>query len=129
MPRKFFCSLFVAALGLATLAAQGCGSSQQPVEKAEAIVDRVLDAWTRGEPASRFEDPKQSIQVTDPDWKAGCRLLSFLAIEAKQTQETTPHVRCRVALSLQDRKGKKVDKEVVYDVQLGNKILIGRVGN
>src|SRR5205807_3206448 len=122
--------LLVVAVALASLAAQGCGkrSPQQPAEKAEAVVDQVLDAWTRGESFGKFAGPQQPIQASDPDWKAGYRLLSFLTAEAKQNPEQPDHVRCRVALSLQDRTGKKVDKEVVYDVQLGDTIIIGRVG-
>jgi hypothetical protein len=130
MSRDSCRGLLVVALGLAALAGQGCGKRalQQPAEKAEAVVDQVLDAWTRGEPADKFAGPQQPIQAKDPDWKAGYRLLSFLTAEAKQIPEQPNHVRCRVALSLQDRAGKKVDKEVVYDVQLGDTIVIGRVG-
>jgi hypothetical protein len=36
------------------------------------------------------------------------------------------HVRCRASLSVQDAKGKRWNKEVVYDVQLGEKIAITR---
>lgn len=129
MPRAPFRRLLAVA-ALAALAAPGCGKSspRQAAEKAEAAVDQVLDAWTRGEPAAKFADPKEPVQATDPDWTAGRRLLSFLTVEAKPDPEKPDHVRCRVALSLQDRTGKKVDREVVYDVRLGEPIVIGRAG-
>lgn len=109
---------------------QGCEkkvSPQQPADKAEAIVEKFLDSWTRGESPDKFADPAQPVQGIDPDWKAGHRLLSFLSVEAKQSQETPNQVRCRVALSTQDPKGKKVNKEVVYEVQVGEKYVISRM--
>ncbi len=129
MPRDLLCDLLYATLTLAALIAQGCGksSSQQPMAKAEALVEKFLDAWSRGESPDKFANPDWPLHVTDPDWKAGYRLLSFLSIEAKPSQELPDHVRCRVALSLRDRKGKNVDKEVVYDVRMGEKSIISRV--
>jgi hypothetical protein len=129
MPRNSFCRLLFAAMTVLALAAPGCGKSpsEQPADKAEAVVQEFLDSWTRGEAPDKFAGPNQSIQASDPDWQAGYRLLSFLSIEAKPGPEKPNHIRCRVALSLQDPKGKKVDKEVVYDVQMGDAIVVGRV--
>lgn len=107
-----------------------CGKrAPQPAEKAEAALNQVLNAWTQGELASTFADPDKPVQATDPDWKAGYRLLSFLAVEAKPNPDKPGQVRCRVTLSLQDLRGKQVDKEVVYDVELGDTIVIGRAGS
>jgi hypothetical protein len=128
MSRNCFRLLLNASVTLSALMAGGCGkdASHQPTDKAEKVVEQFLDAWSRGEPPDKFDGPDQLIQGTDPDWKAGYRLLSFLSAEAKQSQEKSDHVRCRVALSLQDRKGKRWDKEVTYDVQLGEKSVIRR---
>jgi hypothetical protein len=119
---------FYASLTLPVLLAGGCGNSasKHPADKAEKIVEEFLDAWSRGESPDKFADPEQAVQGTDPDWKAGYRLLSFLNADAKQSQEMPDHVRCRVSVSLQDPKGRKWDKEVVYDVQLGEKSVIRR---
>jgi hypothetical protein len=89
-------------------------------------VEQFLDAWSRGEPPDKFAGPDQPVQAADPDWRAGYRLLSFLSVEARPSPDGPDHFRCRVALSLRDRKGRKVDKEVVYDVRLGEKTVIGR---
>ena len=123
--RTFLC----AGMILSTLAALGCGKNapQQPADKAEKVVETFLDAWSRGEPPEKFAGPDHPIQGDDPDWKAGYRLMSFLTSDAKQSQEMPDHVRCRVALSLQDAKRKRWSKEVVYDVQLGEKSVISRV--
>jgi hypothetical protein len=120
--------LLHAGLALSALVAAGCGNdaSKQPTDKAEKVVEQFLDAWSRGEPPDKFADPDHPIEGTDPDWKAGYRLLSFLSAESKQSPDTPDHVRCRVALTLQDPKGRKWDKEVVYDVQLGEKNVIQR---
>jgi hypothetical protein len=118
----------VAAVVVWALAAQGCGKRppNQPADKAEAALEAFLDSWSRGAAPDKFAGPGHALQGTDPDWAAGHRLLSFLSVES-QPAEGAPHrFRCRVALSLQDRMGKKVDKEVVYDVQLGEKSVISR---
>ncbi len=127
MPRESFC-LLVAAAGLAAVAG-GCGkNAPRPTEKAEAAIDKALDAWLRGEPPGTVTAGEPPVQATDPDWQAGHRLLSFLVVESKAIPDNPDHVRCRVALSLQDATGKQVDKEVVYDVQLGDTIVIRREG-
>lgn len=104
----------------------GCkDTAKKNLGKTEQAVDTALDCWARGEPASKFADPSQPIQLDDPDWKAGMRLLSFL--NSGTTAGSDPnHFRCKVALSLQGPDGKQVQKDVVYDVQVGDKIIIVR---
>ncbi len=116
----------VLVLLLSTLLLPGCGKSppQQPADRAEVLVEQFLDAWSRGVSPEKFAGTNPALQVTDPDWSAGHRLLSFLSAEAKPAGDT---VRCRVALTLRDRQGQKVDREVVYDVQLGERSVIRRV--
>jgi hypothetical protein len=123
-----FRRLLYASMILSASIAAGCGNnaSKQPTDKAEKIVEQFLDAWSRGEPPDKFAGPDQPIQGTDPDWKAGYRLLSFLSAETKQSTESPDHVRCRVALSLGDRKGRKWNKDVEYDVRLGENSIIRR---
>ena len=69
-------SLFTVALALGLLTPAGCkkddaGAAQR---RAEAALDRALDAWVRGEPPDRLE----GIRVDDPDWRAGRRMVGFL---------------------------------------------------
>jgi hypothetical protein len=129
MSTDCFRRLLYAGMIVSTSAALGCGKnvSQQPADKAEKVVETLLDAWSRGEPPETFADPDHPIQGADPDWKAGLRLMSFLTVEAKQSQEMPDHVHCRVALSLQDANRRRWSKEVVYDVQLGEKNVVTRV--
>ncbi len=116
----------LAAAVLAALAG-GCGKGDlSTANKAEAALDRVLDAWARGEPAGAFADPEKPIQATDPDWSAGYHLLGAMAVESKSDPEQPGQVRCRFTLSLQDPRGREVNKEVVYDVRLGDRTVIER---
>jgi hypothetical protein len=124
---RFRCRLY-AGVALWALLVLGCGKGppKQPAEKAEAVVEQFLDAWSRGDSPEQFAAADRPIQATDPDWRAGYRLLSFLAVESRQGSESPDHVHCRYALSLRDRKGRRVDKQVVYDVKLGEKSVIAR---
>lgn len=90
-------------------------------------MEKFLDSWSRGEAPETFTDPSQPIQGADPDRNAGYRLVSFLTIESKQSEDGPDHFRCRVSLSLQDRRGKKLEKDVVYAVQLGERSTLRRV--
>ncbi len=129
MPEKPCGWLLLATGMLSTMLGAGCGKkpAPQPVDRAEKIVETFLDSWSRGASPEKFTSPKQPIDASDPDWQAGYRLLSFLSIESRPTEGTPDRFRCRVALSLQDRAGKSVDKEVEYDVQIGTRCIISRV--
>src|SRR5262249_35568378 len=106
MPRTSFSRLLMTALLLSALLVQGCGKRPSPpTDRAEHLVEQFLDAWSRGESPEKFASTNPALQVTDPDWSAGYRLLSFLSANSNQTDTS---VRCRVALTLQDRQGKKV---------------------
>lgn len=128
MPNHCIRSLFYVGLIFSAFSTLGCGKneSKQPAHKAEKDVEVFLDAWSRGEPADAFAGTDRPIQGTDPDWKEGHRLLSFLCDDTKQSEEQPDRIRCRVALALQDKKGKRWDKEVVYEVLLGEKTTIRR---
>ncbi len=128
MPKNCIRSLFYVGLIFSISSTLGCGKNdpKQLTQKAERDVDTFLDAWSRGEPADAFAGTDRPIQGTDPDWKEGHRLLSFLCDETKQSEEQPDRVRCRVALALQDKKGKKWERKVVYEVLLGEKTTIRR---
>jgi hypothetical protein len=128
MPQNRIHSFVLAVLVIGACITQGCSrnNSKRAQDKAEKAVEQVLDAWARGESADKYADANQSVQASDPDWKAGYRLLSFLTIDSKQEAEPS-HFQCRVSLSLQDPKGAKVVKEVGYDVKMGSKTVIDRM--
>ena len=118
-------------IAIAGLFLQGCArhDSKRAQDKAEKALETVLDAWTRGEPADKYADPNQPVNATDPDWKAGFRLLSFLTLESKPVADGPNHFQCRVSLSLQARNGARTERDVDYDVRLGDKTVIARASH
>lgn len=91
-------------------------------QKAEAAIDKALDAWVRGE----SPDKLAGIRIDDPDWKSGARLLGFLTSQSNPVDGNPNRVRCRVSLTLQDRSGKWLDREVEYQVQIGDPTKVER---
>src|ERR1700722_10316630 len=79
MPKNCYRWPLFATMILSILVVQGCAkrSPQKSTDKAETLVQTILDSWTRGVSLDKFGDSNPSIQVTDPDWSAGYRLLSF----------------------------------------------------
>lgn len=117
----------LAAAALLTLTLQGCGKKPAEIqqEKADAGLEQFLDSWARGEPADKWANTSLPVSGIDPDRNDGYRLLSFQVIETKQSEDK-PQVRYRVALTLQDRRRKQVDRKVNYDVSVGDTVVIGR---
>lgn len=113
--------LAVGALAVAGLSGcrEGPSKSDLALTKAQHAVDVALDGWTRGEPADKFA-------CSDPDWKAGTRLVSFLTSDAQVVDTDGGEVRCRVSLTLKDRQGKQRERQVAYLVQLGDPVTIRR---
>jgi hypothetical protein len=113
---------------LSLLALSGCKTDTAPsqLNQAEVALDRALDAWVRGEPADKLASASPPVQADDPDWKSGVRLLSFLTVESKASPAGPGRFHCRVSLTLQDRAGKKLEKEVLYEVTMGETISVTR---
>ena len=127
MPRRPLPWLLCAAAACSALAGPGCGKRPptQPTDRAEAAVEAFLDSWSRGEPPDKPAGPKLPVEASDPDRSAGYRLLSFLVSESKPAGGAD-RVRCHVALTLRDRQGRQVEKQVVYEVEVGEKSVIRR---
>ena len=121
MPLRVFLSLcFVLSL-------IGCGGAQpsqskEELDKAEGHVHAALEAWKKGDAPDKLKS--QSIEVTDHEWKAGVRLLDYKLNRTEGLRGE--NVRCWAQLTLQNRQGKKVDRDVVYEVSVKDKVVIGR---
>lgn len=127
MCRTYLSKLPVAFLMLWASSTCGCGPRREPpADRAERAVEQFLDAWSRGEDPARFASADQPISGSDPDWEKGYRLVSSLTIERKPLADQPDHVQCRVMLSLRDRSGNLVDREVTYDVVIGARTSICR---
>ncbi len=120
-----FClPLLLALLG----SVSGCGGKRSLAEddlnRARKGVQEALDAWKKGGPAPRKGAVNAQLEITDPDWEKGYRLSHY---EVKRVEGLEgSNARSWVVLSLQSRQGKRLEKEVVYEIRLGEKIVIGR---
>ena len=99
----------------------GCGKKDD-LNKAKTVVETALDSWKKAENPQQLVG--QGIEITDPDWQAGHRLLEFAVKSASSQPQQGPRV--IVVLTMQDKTGKKVDTEVAYEVILTDKAKIGR---
>ena len=101
----------------------GCGTKPD-LDRAEKVVRTSLDAWKGGGTPKQLTD--QGIEIVDPDWKAGLRLLDYELKNASAQPQQGPRV--VVVLHLRNRAGKKVSKEEAYEVIFKdqNKVSIGR---
>jgi hypothetical protein len=103
--------------------ASGCGPKAD-LDRADKAVRAALDVWKSGGTPQQLTDP--AIDIAEPDWKAGYRLLDYQLKNASAQPQQGPRV--VVVLHLQSRAGKKVSKEVAYEVIFKdpNKVSIGR---
>lgn len=101
----------------------GCGSGAN-LSKSQESVKLSLDKWKAGETPQQLK--ALGIDMADPDWSAGYRLLDFQMKDVSAQPQQGPRV--VVQLNMQSRAGKKADREVAYEVIFkdSDKISIGR---
>jgi len=115
---KWACSLSAIAL---VFLVSGCGPKED-LNKAKSLVETSLTAWKNGESADKLKS--QGIEFADEDWKGGNKLTHFTIKSVSSQPQQGPRV--VVMLNLQRRNGKKVDTEIAYEVQMKDKVIIGR---
>lgn len=121
--RRIFWMALPAALALGL----GCGRAKPSAEMAQAreVLETSLEAWAKGERVTDLQKRSPPIRFADDNWQAGHRLLDFQMGRVRTTPERVPS--CRVLLSLQDKQGKKLEREVVYQVAVKpDEIIVGR---
>src|SRR5262245_61107817 len=99
------------ALVVLLVVASGCGPGVD-LGRAEKVVRTSLEAWQGGGSPQQLTD--QGIEIAEPDWQAGSRLLGFQLKDVTAQPQQGPRV--VVVLNLESRAGKKVSKEVAYEV-------------
>ncbi len=112
-------------VGFAVVLCLGCGGPPAAIEpdRANQAMRTALDAWQKGEPVNSLKDRKPSIQMVDPDWQAGFKLVSY---QLQKEQPWGADVVFHTLLSLQKGTGKAVQKKVLYTVGTGSVFTIVR---
>src|SRR3954464_8599685 len=113
----------VSAIGVALVVlVAGCGKPE--LARAEQVVRTALEVWKGGGTPRQLTD--QAIAIADPDWAAGYRLLDFQVKNASAQPQQGPRV--VVVLQLEGRAGKRLSREVAYEVTFKdqNTVSIGR---
>lgn len=104
----------------------GCGGEgslpPDQLDRARNALQTALDAWKQGLKAHTLA--AKSIEISDSDWQAGLRLVSYEVKSVEGKPGKNPH--SWTVLSLETRQGKKLEREVLYDIRLRDKITIGR---
>lgn len=107
----------------------GCGGgslAKDDLDRGQEAVRTALAAWQKREPLKKFQAEAPTIQINEPDWDSGLQLLDFNIQRTEGVQGT--NARCWVVLDLKDRKGKKISRDVVYEINLTKQptLVIGR---
>lgn len=114
-------------LAILLLSAAGCPSpnplSPYNSNQAEETLVLVLDAWKQGQ-AGALAKRKSPIRFEDEDYRNGSRLADY-RIE-KREMPLRPFNDVRVALSLRDRKGRKINKTVAYQIKTAPNLAVLR---
>lgn len=117
-------SLVLAAL-LLTPGCKRTTLSQKELDAGRAAIETGLQAWQKGEKPDALQKLSPPIRFTDEDWKRGMRLTTWEITYANGSAGDLT-ARCEVVLSLLDRKGNKISRRVVYQVETGETLAIVR---
>jgi hypothetical protein len=111
---------------LALFALLGCQGKPQPADAslARATLQRFLDAWKAGTSADDFEQTSPAVNVNEPLWRDGARLVSY---DLEGSEKPAGHdLRFSVKLSLEDSSGKKSEQKANYIVSTSGALVIVR---
>ncbi|MBI3407857.1 MAG: hypothetical protein HY040_05815 [Planctomycetes bacterium] len=123
-PRDFVRKWALIALVGVVLGVAGCGNSvpEADLERARNALETSLEAWESANPEKPAQAP--SVQFIDPDQASGIRLVSY-SIE-RCAGRHGENIRCWTKLALENSKGGRMDREVVFEIKLGEQTTIGR---
>lgn len=99
--------------------------TQENLDRARAAVESGLTSWQKGEAPQVLASRPDPVQFFDDLWTSGNRLVSF---QIKDTVGDNQDViiRCSVALTLKDKKGRTSEREVTYQVTLKSPVVVAR---
>ena len=112
-------------VGILAALAAGCSQkhSSADAERGEKALTAALDSWKNNQPPARLKSLPDPVEYTD-ELQLSHRLLDYTVGHSDRTDPEV--IRYPVTLTLQDRKGKPVDRAVVFIVALKSPIVIAR---
>jgi ligand-binding SRPBCC domain-containing protein len=99
--------------------------SQKELDQGRASLETGLQAWQKGERPDALQKLTPPLHFRDEDWMKGMRLTAWEITSTNgSVSDLTP--RYEVVLSLLDRNGKKIQRQVVYQIERKETIAIVR---
>ena len=104
----------------------GCGGSQRPeaeVTRGRQAVVAALDGWKAKEPTTKLKSLADPVDFND-ELRATHTLTEYTIDKVDPSDKEV--IRYTITLKLKDKKGKAVDREVVYAVALKTPVVVAR---
>lgn len=103
----------------------GCGSGRPAadIERGRQAVVAVLDAWKANDPPAKLKTLPDPVEFTDE--LRGTHALADYMIGKVDTSDKDV-IRYTATLKLRDKKGKEMEREVVYAVALKSPVVVSR---
>lgn len=98
--------------------------SQAELDRARQALEASLDSWKKGEALEKLRSRPEPIQFAEEWPKQGLKLLDYQVLGTEHTDMET--MRFSVKLTVQDRRGKREERQVTYVVAIKPPITIGR---
>jgi hypothetical protein len=107
------------------LVALGCGKSHSKadVARGEQALAAALDAWKNNEPPDSTKALPDPVEYAD-ELRQTHKLVEYTIGKADTADPAV--LRIPVSLKLKDRKGKPIDRDVMFEVKLTSPILVAR---
>jgi hypothetical protein len=98
--------------------------SQEDLDRARRALETSLDAWKKGERPEKLRSLPEPIEFAEEWPRDGLRLLDY---QITGTEHTDAEVmRFSVKLTVQDRRGRREERQATYAVALKSPIAVGR---
>ncbi len=118
MKKRMFFLGFIALVGCS-------GPIDPPVDPVQAgeVLRVALDAWKAGEKPADLQARTPAMYFNEPEFVAGKELVKS---EVGQIELSGRQGRCKVKLSIRDKSGKVIEREIGYLIDTTPKVVITR---
>lgn len=104
----------------------GCGGakrSEADISRGQQAVVAALDSWKAKEPAAKLKSLADPVDFSE-ELRATHTLTEYTIDKVDPTDKDV--IRYTITLKLKDKKGKAIDREVVYSVALKSPVIVAR---